>query len=165
MGIREQILSKMQNAYGNLGDQIERLEAEKELQTIEKNEQQAQGDLRENAGYHAAMEAIQRMEMQLKKLNSQRDTWEDFKKKWSTTKPGTKMVQVGSLVKIKMIEGPSEKEWQLLVVPDLLGNASISALSITSKVGNAILGKELGNSISIKSNRYGTITYKIISIE
>lgn len=165
--LRQIILSKMGESYDNLTNQIIHLEEEKMLQEIIKNDCQAEGDLRENQGYHTALEAIQRMEMQLKILNDRKETWNAFKEKWGRADAkAAHIAQVGSLVRLKAITPiQGQNEWEMLIVPQLLGNAELSSLSTSSKVGSAILGKKAGDRLTVRSNRYGTLTYQIISIK
>lgn len=160
--LRKKILEDMAVKFDKLGEEIAQAQNEKEENTQKKNSCQQEGDLRENAGYHAAIEAIQRLEVKIQKTSNKRDNWEKFKTIGEQPK-GSQVVKIGSIVKVKTVESGLEGA-TFMLVPAKLGQADIGSVSIESGVGKGVLGKKVGDRVTIRTAGYGVIVYEVVTI-
>lgn len=139
---------------------------EKELQNM-KNERpeiiqaiadaRAEGDLRENSGYHAARERLGLLEARISFIESRMPQFNIIDLK---TLNGDKAI-FGATVEIEDVDTGERKRYTLLG-PDE-AEPSRGSISIQSPVGQALLGKEVGDEIIVNAPR-GKINYEIISI-
>lgn len=114
-----------------------------------------QGDLSENAEYHAAKDDQERTEARISELEHILSNTEVI------SKPrGEKKVQLGSTVKLKG-EGGKSKQFQ--VVGTVEADPLEGKISDESPIGRALLGKKEGESVEIKTPAE-TATFKIASI-
>lgn len=139
---------------------------EKELQSM-KNERpeiiqaiadaREEGDLRENSGYHAARERLGLLEARISFIESRMPRFNIIDLK---TLGGDKAI-FGATVEIEDVDTGEVKRYTLLG-PDE-AEPTRGSISILSPVGQAILGKEVGDEVVVNAPR-GKITYEIISI-
>jgi transcription elongation factor GreA len=121
-------------------------------------EARAQGDISENAEYDAAKDA-QGMnekkiaELEVKLANARILDDEDIPKD---------QILIGAIVKLKDADTGEEVSYQL-VSPEESDYAQ-GKISVTSPVGEALLGHKAGEVVEIKVPA-GVIKYKVISIE
>lgn len=141
-----------------------RAELEKELKTLIDNRAElaeniatarSQGDLAENAEYHAAKDEQAKQELRIEEiehilLNS------DLIKGNKTVSS----VVLGSSVKLKSAGGKT-KEFQ--VVGTVEADPLNGKISDESPIGQALLGKKVGEEVEIKTPAE-TATYKVASI-
>jgi transcription elongation factor GreA len=114
-----------------------------------------QGDLSENAEYHAAKEDQERTESRISELEHILANTEVI------SKPrGGKIVSLGSKVKLKSKAGKA-KEFQ--VVGTVEADPLEGKISDESPIGKALLGKNLGDSVEIVTPN-DTTTYKVAEI-
>lgn len=114
-----------------------------------------QGDLTENAEYHAAKEDQERTEARIAELEHILANTEVI------SKPrGGKQVRLGSKVKLKSQAG-KPKEFQ--IVGTVEADPLEGKISDESPIGKELLGKNLGDSVEI-TNPSETTTYKITDI-
>ena len=114
----------------------------------------SQGDLKENAGYHAAKEQQGFLIGKIKELKAIISRAEVIEKKDSDK------VQIGSLVSLK---SGDEKENFQIVEPeetDIMNNK----ISFKSPLGGAILNRKKGDIVKINTPK-GKIEYEIIDIK
>jgi len=118
----------------------------------------AMGDLRENAEYHAALERqafvkarIGELRQRLASLNSM--TLDQVPR----DKSG-----LGSTVKVLDLDTDEELTYEL-VFPDLADLAQ-GLLSIASPIGGSLMGRELGDEVTVKIPA-GTRRFEIIELE
>lgn len=114
-----------------------------------------QGDLSENAEYHSAKEDQERTEARIAELEHILANTEVI----SRPRSGNK-VQLGSTVKLKSKAG-KEKSFQ--VVGTVEADPLEGKISDESPLGEALLGKEVGDSVEITTPAE-TVAYKVTSI-
>ncbi len=114
-----------------------------------------QGDLTENAEYHAAKEDQERTEARISELEHILANTEVINKP-----RGGKQVRLGSKVKLKSKAG-KPKEFQ--VVGTVEADPLEGKISDESPIGKVLIGKNLGDSVEITSPSE-TTTYKISDI-
>ena len=144
--------------YKRLEDELERLKKERPeiIQVIK--EAREEGDLRENAGYDAARERQGMAEARIKYIESRLGLYQviDLDKQ-----SGEKAV-FGATVEVEDADTGEKKEFTLLG-PDE-ADPQKGSISFLSPVGQALLGKEAGDEVSIDIPR-GHVTYEIISVK
>lgn len=114
-----------------------------------------QGDLSENAEYHAAKDDQERTELRISELEHILSNTEVI------SKPrGVKKVQLGSVVQLK---GDGGRKKQFQVVGTVEADPLEGKISDESPIGQALLGKKEGDSVEIKTPAE-TATYQVASI-
>lgn len=144
--------------YQKLKDELDRLlkiERPKNIQDIA--EARAHGDLSENAEYHAAKERQSFIEGRIQELQAKLAMADVI----DPAKINQSKVAFGAKVKVIDIEAGTEYEF-ILVGPE---EADVKAgkISISSPVGRALIGKEVGDIAVVKAPAR-TIEYEIIEI-
>lgn len=114
-----------------------------------------QGDLTENAEYQSARAEQERNEARIGELENIVQNVEIIRKPRGDSK-----VQMGSVVKLKGTGGKA-KEFQ--VVGTVEANPLSGKISDESPIGQAMLGKKVGDAVEIKTPTE-THTYKIVDI-
>jgi transcription elongation factor GreA len=114
-----------------------------------------QGDLSENAEYHAAKDDHERTETRIAEIESILSNAEVIKKPKNDGK-----VRLGSSVDLKSATGKA-KNFQ--VVGTVEADPLQGKISDESPIGQALLGKVVGDAVEIKTNSE-TVTYKITQI-
>jgi transcription elongation factor GreA len=114
------------------------------------------GDLKENADYHAGRERLGFLEGQLAFIQDRIARAEVI----DTSKMDTDKVIMGVKVKVEDPDGEIEVYH---VVSDMDGGTSDEKVSINSPIGKTLIGKKIGDTVSIKIPR-GTLNYKILDI-
>ncbi len=113
------------------------------------------GDLSENAEYQSARQEQEKLENRISELEYILQSAEII------TKPkGDNKVQIGSHVKLKNSTGKA-KDFQ--VVGTVEADPLNGKISDESPIGQALLGKKLGEAVEIKTPA-DTTTYKIVEI-
>lgn len=144
--------------YQKLKDELDNLmkvERPKNIEDIA--EARAHGDLSENAEYHAARERQSFIEGRIQELQAKlagADIIDIAKIKQSS-------IAFGARVKVVDIEADNEYEFTL-VGPDE-ADVKSGKISISSPVGRALIGKEVGDVAVVKAPAR-TIEYEIIEI-
>ncbi|WP_353684168.1 transcription elongation factor GreA [Thermodesulfovibrio sp. 3907-1M] len=121
------------------------------------SEARAHGDLSENAEYHAAREKQSFIEGRIQELQAKLSRAYVIE----PSKINQNKVAFGAKVKVVDLDTDEEKEFHL-VGPDE-ADVKNGKISITSPVGKALIGKEVGDQVTIKAPAR-TINYEIISI-
>ena len=112
------------------------------------------GDLAENAEYQTARQEQEKLEARISEVEH---ILQNVK---VITKPkGDSKVQLGSTVKLK--DGTKERQFQ--VVGTVEADPLSGKISDESPIGQALLGKKLGDEVEIKTPA-DTATYKIVEI-
>ena len=114
------------------------------------------GDLSENAEYHEAKDEQGFNEARIRELEEVVNNAELIK----DTGGAKKCINVGCTIEVK-IDGGTKK---YTIVGPSEANPSQGLISNESPIGQAFLGKKIGDSISVEAPA-GVIKYKIISIE
>lgn len=140
--------------YEKLGEEFRQL-TEKRPQVLTRMvAAREQGDLSENAGYHASKEELGKIDSRLRELkllmrfgrvvNSQ----------------GSDAVGVGSAVKVSR----DQDTYEFDIVGQLEADPVHGKLSEVSPIGSALLGKNVGDEVEVQTPD-GKIVYKILSIK
>ena len=144
--------------YDRLREELERLvrvERPKNIKDIE--EARAHGDLSENAEYHAAKERQSFIAGRIRELEGKVAKAQIIDP--SCIKQSN--VAFGARVKVYDIDTDEEKEFTL-VGPDE-ADAKNGRISVTSPVGKALIGKGVGDAVTIKAPAR-TMEYEIVEI-
>lgn len=144
--------------YQKLKGELERLhkiERPKNIQDIA--EARAHGDLSENAEYHAAREKQSFLEGRIQELQAKIAMADVI----DTSKITQSRIAFGAKVKVVDIEADEEYVF-ILLGPDE-ANVKSGKISITSPVGRALIGKEVGDVAIVKAPAR-TIEYEVLEI-
>ncbi|ADM90021.1 putative transcription elongation factor GreB [Candidatus Karelsulcia muelleri CARI] len=137
--------------------QLETIERKKIIKAI--SEARDKGDLSENSEYDAAKEAQKILELKIFNL----------KLKLSNTrlieisKISTSQVSIFTKVKIKNIDNGNYQNYTL--VPESESNIKKNKISINSPIAIGLIGKKIGDIISIKLPNNKIINLKLIKIK
>lgn len=112
-----------------------------------------QGDLSENAGYHAAKEQLGYIDSRLRTLKLMIRSAEVVEAK------GTDSVSFGCNVKVS--DGTNEREFT--IVSALEADPVQGKMSDSSPIGSALIGKKVGDVVEITVPD-GKVTYKVVNI-
>ena len=146
------------DGFRKIQDELERLvkvDRPKNIQAIA--EARAHGDLSENAEYHAAKEQQSFMEGRIQELKSKialANVIDPSKIKQSS---------VGFGAKVKVLDTEADAEYVFILVGTEEADLKQGKISLTSPVGKALIGKEVGDTAIIKAPAR-TIEYEILEI-
>lgn len=115
------------------------------------------GDLSENAEYDAAKEEQGLLEMKIAKLE---ETLANAEIIDPSELPNDKIY---ILSKVKLLNLMINKEVEFLMVSDEEADFSAKKLSISSPLGQALIGKKIGDTVEVNAP-VGKINYKILDI-
>ena len=147
--------------YTRVMQELERLKSERPAIIQAIKEAREEGDLSENAGYDAARERQGMLEAKISYIESRLP---QFNVVDMDTLGGDKVI-FGATVRLSDLDTDQEREYTLAspdetdFIPKEKG-----AISVFSPVGRALLGKEVGDEVSVNAPR-GKILYEIIDIE
>ncbi|MFN3480607.1 MAG: transcription elongation factor GreA [Thermodesulfovibrionales bacterium] len=144
--------------YRRLQEELDRLlkvERPRNIQAIA--EARAHGDLSENAEYHAAKERQSFIEGRIQELQAKLALAEVI----DPSRINQSKAAFGAKVRVLDVEADEEYVFYL-VGPDETDVKS-GKISVTSPVGRALLGKEVGDVVTIKAPAR-TIEYEILEI-
>jgi transcription elongation factor GreA len=146
------------SGYKKLKEELERLlkiERPRNIQALA--EARSHGDLSENAEYHAAKERQAFIEGRIKELQAKIACADVI----DPSKISQDKVAFGAKVKVLEINTNEEKVF-FLVGPDEI-DVKTGKISISSPVGRSLLGKSIGDIVTIKTPEK-TIEYEILEI-
>ena len=130
--------------YNKLSAELNRLKTEGRDDIAEKiKEARSHGDLSENAEYDEAMNEQAKMEAEIAKLEADLRNAKILDEKELTTES----IHIGSKVKLYDMDYEEEVEYKILGKSDI-DNGIISDLS---PVGSAIMGKKVGDIVSVNT--------------
>ncbi|BCB96420.1 transcription elongation factor GreA [Dissulfurispira thermophila] len=144
--------------YQKLKDELDRLlkvERPKNIQDIA--EARAHGDLSENAEYHAAKERQSFIEGRIQELQAKLAMADVI----DPAKINQSRVAFGA--KVKVIDTEADTEYEFTLVGPEEADVKAGKISISSPVGKALIGKEVGDVAVVKAPAR-TIEYEIIEI-
>lgn len=143
-----------QEGFDNLKKEQEEITLKRPLVLKRMVEAREQGDLSENAGYHAAKEELATIDHRLKVLKILLKYGQLIQTNQSEeVRPGsTVSVEVGGL------------EMEFTIVGELEADPVKNKISQTSLVGSALIGKKPGEVVNIQVPD-GQVSYKIKSIK
>ncbi len=143
--------------YNKLSAELNRLKTEGRDDIAEKiKEARSHGDLSENAEYDEAMNEQAKMEAEIAKLEADLRNAKILDEKELTTES----IHIGSKVKLYDMDYEEEVEYKILGKSDI-DNGIISNLS---PVGSAIMGKKVGDIVSVNTPTGKVIEMKILAI-
>ena len=147
-----------QDGFHKLHDELEYLKNTKRREIAKALEHaRALGDLRENAEYSAAKEALAENERRIHELENKLARAEIV----SDSNVPTDQAFIGARVKVLDLDTEQEDEYTLVGADE--ANPIEGLISVTSPVGKALLGKGIGDEVDIDVPA-GTLKYKIIFI-
>lgn len=135
----------LEEEYRNLVDVV------REEVKVQLAEARAQGDLSENADYDAARNRQAEVEARIKQIEDILANAEEIK----GSNTGKNRVSLGSTVTVKFLD--SGKEDSYMIVGTVESDGFAHKISNASPLGEAIVGKTVGDVVEIK----GVRTYKI----
>ena len=143
--------------YRRLEKELERLKQERPAIIQAIKEAREEGDLSENAAYDAARERQGMLEAKIGHIESRMAQFQVID---INTMAGDKVI-FGATVEVEDLDTGERKVYTLLG-PDEADHTK-GSISIQSPVGRALLGKEVGDEISVDAPR-GRISYELLSI-
>ncbi len=144
--------------YRKLEKELERLKQERPLVIQAIKEAREEGDLKENAGYDAAREKQGMLEARITYIESRLPQFTMI----DLNSLGGDKVIFGATVQVEDVDSGEQKTFTLLGSDE--SDFANGSISISSPVGQALLGKEEGDEVSVDVPK-GRITYEIISVE
>ncbi len=115
------------------------------------------GDLSENAEYHAAKEAQGMLELRISRLQDQLVNSRIL----DESQIDTSKVQILNRVKIKNTASNAVMEYH--IVPETEADLKAGKMSITTPIAQGLLGKKVGDVVSVKVPS-GEIVFEILDI-
>ncbi len=120
-------------------------------------EARAHGDLSENAEYHAAKERQSFIEGRIQELQGKLAMADVI----DTSKISQSRVAFGA--KVKVFDTGAEEEYEFILVGPDEADVKSGKISISSPVGRALIGKEVGDTAVVKAPAR-SIEYEIVEI-
>jgi len=144
--------------FQKLKEELERLLREDRPRNIKAiAEARAHGDLSENAEYHAAKERQSFIEGRIQEIQTKIAMANVI----DTSKITQSKIAFGA--KVKVVDVEAEEEYEFTLVGTDEANVKTGKISITSPVGRALIGKEVGDTATVKAPAR-TIEYEILEI-
>ncbi len=143
--------------FKKLEQELENLKSERPVVIQAIKEAREEGDLKENAGYDAARERQGMLEARINYIESRLPLYVQID---LNTLESDKVI-FGATVEVEDLDSEEQKKFTLLG-PDEADYAN-GSISISSPVAQALLGKEVGDEVSVDVPK-GRVTYEIISI-
>ena len=142
-----------QEGYEDLKKELEKHLNRRPQVVINLTNAREQGDLSENAGYHAAKEELGHIDSRIKELKYLLRLGEVVKSR------GASVVTFGNTVTLH----DGQKEISFTLVERLEANPAAGKISTGSPIGKALLGKSLGDKFEVETPA-GKISFKITKI-
>lgn len=146
-----------QEAYDRLASELEYLLTVARADIAKKiQEAREEGDLKENGGYHAAKEEQGKIEARIYRL-------ERILESAVVGEPPAShgVVEQGMLITVEL----NGSETKFLLGSAEIADAETTVYSPSSPIGNAILGKKVGESASYKTPMGKEIVVKVLNVE
>ncbi|MDP8289862.1 MAG: transcription elongation factor GreA [Candidatus Susulua stagnicola] len=144
--------------YEKLSEELENLKKVKRREISAALEHaRSLGDLKENAEYHAAKDAMSTNEVKIRELDDKLSRVEII----DDSKIDTDKVYIGAKVRIFDLDTEDEIEYTLVGQEE--ANAIEGLISVTSPVGKALLGHKESDIVKVDVPA-GSLEYKIIKI-
>jgi len=146
------------DGYRKLQAELERLMKVERPQNIQAiTEARAHGDLSENAEYHAAKEQQSFIAGRIQELQGKIAMAQ-------VIDPSTiKQSKVAFGAKVKVLDVEADLEYIFILVGTEEADVKLGKISLSSPVGRALIGKEVGDTATIKAPAR-TIEYEILEI-
>lgn len=154
----EHVLS--QAAHDRLVAELEELRTHGRIDLADRIERAREhGDLRENAEYHAAKDEKAKMEARIAVIAEKLD------KAVIVDAGGSHVVMVGSVVTIRFEGDEPDETEQYLVGSIEERHDDLHVVSPTSPMGEALLGKEAGASVTYEAPNAAKLTVEIVAVD
>lgn len=158
MAKNKQVFELTQEGVEALKNELKYLKDEKRPEVVAAlQEARAQGDLSENADYDSAREEQARTEARIKEIEN---ILENFKLIKTTN---DNRINAGKTVKLLFVEKNKEVEYQL--VGTIEANPLLNKISIESPVGAAIVGQNVGDTVTVRLETGKTFDVTIIEVK
>jgi len=141
------------NGYEQLQKEKENLQKRRPQVVINLSNAREQGDLSENAGYHAAKDELSQIDSRIRELEVLLRLGKIVEANQNIN------VGFGSRVKVEV----SNKQMEFIIVNALEANPAQGKMSDESPIGKALLGKKIGNSFEVETPA-GKSLFKVIEI-
>ncbi len=143
-----------------LQERVDALIANRKVLVARIAEARAQGDLKENADYHAAREDQGMEEAEIKRLQEKLDTAQVVDQAAAAE---AAMVFVGSMVRMREVETDDEDEFRL--VGESSGDPFVDYVEVTvsSPMGQAMLKAQVGETIRVDTPR-GVKRFEVLEL-
>lgn len=143
--------------FQRLEQELDRLKKERPAVIQAIKEAREEGDLKENAGYDAARERQGMLEARISYIESRMPQFNVI----DLATISSEKAIFGATVTVEDVDTGEEKRFTLLGADE--ADYSNGSISVHSPVGRALLGKEVGDEITVDAPR-GRINYEIIDI-
>lgn len=154
----EHVLS--QAAYDRLVAELEDLRTRGRIELADRIERAREhGDLKENAEYHAAKDEKAKMETRIAVIANKID------KATISSSEGSHLVMVGSVVTIRFEGDDPDETEQYLVGSIEERHDDLHVVSPTSPMGESLLGKEAGASVTYEAPNGAELTVEIVAVD
>jgi len=146
------------DGYARIREELEKLKREDRVQIIKEIQSaRSHGDISENAEYHAAREKQGWIEAKIRDLETRLASSEI-----EDVTPGPKdRVVFGARVRLEDLESGEEKLYHIVGPHE--SDVDLGRISITSPLGRAMLGKEVGDEVVVKAPGR-TMEYEVLEI-
>lgn len=146
------------DGYNRIKAEIEQLELEMPIVAQKIADARAEGDLKENAEYHAQRE---NQGMLQAKINALKNKLSNAFIVDPANQPKD-VVAFGATVKVRDLDYGDEEEYTLVGLGD--EDYDVGKILTTSPIGSALMGSKVGKKVEIDVPR-GKLKYEIIGIE
>lgn len=140
-----------------LKEELARLKAEMPKISLEIGTAMEHGDLKENAEYHAAKEKQGMVHARITDIEDKLARAEVI----DPTQLGGEKVKFGAIVELEDVDSEEPRTYQI-VGPDE-ADIKKGTISVTSPVAKALIGKEVGDEVSVKAPG-GVRTYEVVDV-
>ncbi|MGB9755989.1 MAG: transcription elongation factor GreA [Desulfurella sp.] len=131
--------------YNKLIDELEKLQKIDRPQIIKEIEEaRAKGDLSENAEYHAAKEKQVFIEKRISEISNK------INKACIIDPNNVLKDKISFGCKVKLLNTDTDEEAEYMIVGDEEANPNDGKISVNSPIALALLGKEIGDVVSVK---------------
>lgn len=145
-----------QEAYERLSAELQDLSGPRRAEVIGRIEAaRAEGDLKENGGYHAAKEEQGKMEARIRQITQLLES----ATVGDTPPPDDGVVEPGMVVTVEMFD---EEETFLLGHREIQDHTDLHVFSEASPLGAAVNGRTVGETVSYLAPNGQTIEVKIL---
>lgn len=160
----EDVIWLTEEAHQKLVEQLNYLKGEGRAEIAEKIARaRDEGDLSENAGYHAAREEQGQIEARIRQLQATLE-----KAQVGEGKINTDVVSPGVKIKVEFPDIPNQTQTFILGSREmlkLLDDEDIMVYSPQSPMGAAIMGHHVGDTVTYKAPNGRDIRVKVLGIE
>lgn len=141
------------SGYEQLQKEKQKLQERRPQVVINLSNAREQGDLSENAGYHAAKDELSQIDSRIRELDVLLRLGKIVEADQNT------QVGFGSHVKVEV----NSREMEFTIVNALEADPKVGKMSDESPIGKALLGKKIGDTFEVQTPA-GTSTFKVLSI-